>query len=55
MISLFAVVRIWLRFAMCAFEEEQMQEVYRTTQLMKKELSVPFQHVCMVSTGRFIA
>ena len=41
-----------VKIAMCAFEEEQMQEVYRTTQLMKKELSVPFQHVCMGQYGK---
>lgn len=41
-----------VKIAMCAFREEQMDEVYRTTILMKRELKVPFLHVCMGQYGK---
>lgn len=41
-----------VKIAMCAFKEEQMDEVYRTTIMMKRELKVPFLHVCMGQYGK---
>ena len=41
-----------VKIAMCAFKEEQMEEVYRTTLMMKRELKVPFLHVCMGQYGK---
>ena len=41
-----------VKIAMCAFREEQMDEVYRTTLLMRRELKVPFLHVCMGQYGK---
>ena len=41
-----------VKIAMCAFEEDQMEEVYRTTRLMNKQLKVPFLHVCMGQYGK---
>ncbi len=41
-----------VKIAMCAFQEDQMDEVYRTTRMMQKELTVPFLHVCMGQYGK---
>ena len=41
-----------VKIAMCAFREEQMDEVYRTTMRMRRELKVPFLHVCMGQYGK---
>lgn len=41
-----------VKIAMCAFTEDQMEEVYHTTRMMKKELAVPFLHVCMGQYGK---
>lgn len=41
-----------VKIAMCAFTDDQMDEVYRTTRMMKRELTVPFLHVCMGQYGK---
>lgn len=41
-----------VKIAMCAFDEDQMDEVFRTTRLMKRQLGVPFLHVCMGQYGK---
>lgn len=41
-----------VKIAMCAFTEDQMEEVFRTTRMMKKELSVSFEHICMGQYGK---
>lgn len=41
-----------VKIAMCAFTDEQMDEVYRTTLAMRRELKVPFLHVAMGQYGK---
>ena len=41
-----------VKIAMCAFTDEQMDEVYRTTLMMRRELKVPFLHVAMGQYGK---
>lgn len=41
-----------VKIAMCATEYDQMEEVFHTTIMMKKELKVPFIHICMGQYGK---
>lgn len=41
-----------VKIAMCAHDEDQLLEVIRTTVLLKRELDVPFLHVCMGQYGK---
>ena len=41
-----------VKIAMCAFTDEQMDEVYKTTRMMRRELTVPFLHVAMGQYGK---
>jgi len=41
-----------VKIAMCAHNEDQLLEVLRTTALLKRELDVPFLHVCMGQYGK---
>lgn len=42
----------FIKIAMCAHTEEEVLEVMSTTPLVKKELGVPFLHICMGQYGK---